>query len=241
MNLIFLDTETTGLEVQDRLIQVAYKWRPGSSLDDLPKSAYFRPDCPISFEAMAVNHITTEMVLQEPTFQQSIHKQILDERAQDHILVAHNAKFDMGMLQKEGVDFKVWIDSKRVAQHLIDSKRYNLQYLRYSLGLNSEGMAHDASGDVQVLEKLFDFMAEKIKQEYSYNDQQVIDHMVTLSNRPVLLRRFNFGKHRDKLIKEVCEFDRSYLVWLYNSEMSKIESERDEDMCFTLKSYLSHN
>lgn len=247
MNLLFLDTETTGLEPHDKLIQVAWKTRKEGAIfggeDDpsKPYSNYFRPDCVIGFEAMSVNHITTEMVLDKETFQESETKVLLDKILDDHILVAHNAKFDIAMLEKEGLKVKVWIDSKRVAQHLIDSKRYNLQYLRYSLGLNSDGMAHDAAGDVQVLEKLFTFMAEKIKKEFAYDDQQMIDHMITLSSRPVLLRYFAFGKYKDKGFKEVADFDRSYLSWLFNAEMSKIASERDEDLLFTVKSYLNHS
>lgn len=244
MNLLLLDTETTGLEVQDRLIQIAWKAKKIDGHNNVDKtfSAYFKPNCQISFEAMSVNHITNEMVLDKPTFQDSEDKKILEELSKDHILVAHNAKFDAGMLEKEGIYFKVWIDSKRVAQHLIDSKRYNLQFLRYSLGLNSDAMAHDAVGDVMVLEKLFTFMFNKIAQDLKESSaERIVDHMVTLSNRPVLLRRFAFGKHKDKTFKEVASYARDYLVWLWNAEMGKVESERDEDLVFTLKQYLNHN
>ena len=64
--------------------------------------------------------------------------------------------------------------------------------------------------------------------------------MMTLSTRPVLLKKFNFGKYKDKEFEEVAKWDRDYIIWLYNSEMSKIESDRNENLIFTLSNYLKN-
>lgn len=242
MKLLFLDTETTGLKQEDRLIQVGY-----GLCEDKPmelsyyeiKSELFSPPVPISFEAMAVHHITHKMLEGKPSFANSELKLLLQTLSQNAILIAHNAKFDVEMLAKEDVHFKVWIDTERVAMHLIDSPKYNLQYLRYSLALDEESRAHDAAGDVTVLAKLFEYLFEKLFNKFT-DKQVVIDQMITLSARPALLRRFNFGKYKEKDIAEVAEYDRGYLSWLYNSEMGKIPSDRNENLLFTLQQYLQN-
>lgn len=54
---IFLDTETTGTGADDRLCQLAFKTGQGTIVNQL-----FNPGRPIAIEAMAVHHITNEMV-----------------------------------------------------------------------------------------------------------------------------------------------------------------------------------
>jgi len=97
---IFLDTETTGTETKDRLCQLAYKLDTGEIVNEL-----FKPPVPIEIEAMSVHHITNEMVAGKPAFKDSPEYQKLVDLLNDdtNILVAHNAKFDVDMLVKEGV------------------------------------------------------------------------------------------------------------------------------------------
>ena len=49
---IFLDTETTGKEAEDRLCQLAYKTETGTPVNEL-----FNPGRPISVEAMSIRDI----------------------------------------------------------------------------------------------------------------------------------------------------------------------------------------
>ena len=55
--LIFLDTETTGTDKDDRLCQIAFKTEAGLIVNEL-----FNPGKPISVKAMSIHHITNEMV-----------------------------------------------------------------------------------------------------------------------------------------------------------------------------------
>lgn len=247
--LLFLDTETTGLQPTDRLCQLAYKLRKadGESLDE-PECCLFRPPVPISFEAMSVTHITNEMVADKESFADSATKKLL-EGLSDCVLVAHNAPFDVSMLAREGLNFPVYIDTLRVAQHLLDLPQHKLQYLRYALDLRVQGTAHSAQGDVNVLVALFDhllniIMLREVRDQGNLFNEgkmtvvQAVDQMITLTNLPVLLKRFTFGKHDGKLFEDVVKSDRQYLVWLHNSEMGKLETERNPDMVHTLKTYL---
>ena len=97
---IFLDTETTGTEKDDRLCQLAFKLESGEIVNKL-----FKPPLPIAIEPMSVHHITNEMVADKPTFKGGHDHQKLVALLNDdkNILVAHTTKFDVNMLIKEGV------------------------------------------------------------------------------------------------------------------------------------------
>ncbi|MBF0233299.1 MAG: 3'-5' exonuclease [Desulfamplus sp.] len=157
---VFLDTETTGIADKDRLCQLAYITDNGTKVNK-----YFKPggEQQISIDAMCVHHITNEMVEGLPTFQESAdYQKLIDLLNNNNIIVAHNAKFDISMLQKEGIKIDRYICTLKLARFLDKNgmfDKHNLQFLNYTLKLYKEieGKinAHDALGDVIVLEKLF--------------------------------------------------------------------------------------
>jgi|SRR3990167_3883910 len=221
---IFLDTETTGKEKDDRLIQVAYKYG-SATVNEL-----FKPPKKIEIEAMAVHHITEKMVSNQPTFKDSPTSKELATLLETNILIAHNASFDVEMLKREGIEANKIICTRKVASALDVSgviPSYALQYLRYFLDLDIEGMAHDALGDVLVLEKLFDRLSLKMSEE----------KMLEVSSQPMLIRQFRFGKYNGKSIEEVSKTDSNYLRWLLEQKSMKPEGE--EDWIFTLHYYLN--
>ena len=236
---MFLDTETTGNQEQDRLMQVAWKYPDVDCVE-----AYFKPPLPISVESMEVTHITNDMVADKEPFKESSTWHELKKKFDDPhmILVAHNAPFDVGMLEKEDLYPPLVIDTLRVARALDTEAKlpaYRLQYLRYLLELDKEIdqpiQAHDAKGDVIVLEKLFDRLLQKIQAE-TPDIETALERMIQISKEPVLFRRFSFGKYKDQLITDVAKSDKGYLEWLYRQ---KKESESDEtDWLHTLEKAL---
>ena len=231
--LIYLDLETTGLEESDRICSLAVvfngegEW--GSREELIKPSRKIRP------EAMAVHHITNEMVKEAPSFEHSSIAAFLNEHnSVDNTLVAHNIGFDLSMLAKEGF---VWqggiIDTLKCARHLIgEIDRFSLQYLRYELGLyRSEAeeagklgiqtRAHNALSDafhVLLLHRYLNEMADDRK-------------LQELSVKPVLIKRLNFGKYRDHYLEEVAMNDAGYLRWM-------LEQDIDEDLQFSIRHYL---
>ncbi len=240
---VMLDTETTGAGPADRLCQIAFiVAQNGVELtlhQDLCK-----PPLPIATGAMAVHHITPEMVENAPEYAACESAARLAELNNgENILVIHNAPFDVAMLEREGV---VWqgpvIDTLRCARHLIESESHALQFLRYHLGLYREEpaiadrlgvaiAAHDAAGDVAVLYLLMQHLLESVGKSAAG-----IEQLVTLSGQPVLLKKFRFGKYKGMAFEEIARSDPGYLDWLLKSEMQK--SEPDEDLRHTLESYL---
>ncbi len=212
--LIFLDTETTGVEEKDRLIQLCYRIDGNSYVE------YFNSGVPISFMAMATHHITEKEIKNRPSLDDSIAaKDILQGLLNDGVLVAHNAKFDIGMLEKEGLKIREYICTLKVAKRLFDLDCYKLQYLRYYYDLNVEAKAHDAAGDVAVLEALFNELLKTT----------TIEDMIVMTKNPILLKKIQFGKYKGQEFKEI---DKGYLEWLNG------QSDLDEDLKYTLKHYL---
>jgi DNA polymerase III epsilon subunit-like protein len=234
--LIFIDTETTGGGPEDRLIQVAYKTSENTEVNE-----YFSTEKEISIGAMAVHHITPEMLEGKPLFKGSATEQDLKERfAKGEIFIAHNAPFDVSMIEREGLTVGPVIDTLKIARHLDTEARiesYALQYLRYLLGIRVDALAHDAWGDILVLEKLFYRMLNKMMEESSLTQDQAIEAMIEISEKPQLYRKFNFGKYKGKHIKDIAESDPGYLKWLLNQKEQNAE-EHDVDWIYTLRHYL---
>lgn len=234
MNPIFLDTETTGIEAgKDKICQLCYKTPKGIVV------AYFKPEIPMSVKAMSITHITNKMLADKEAFATSKVKAELQEELSKGVLIAHNAKFDCSMLKAEGVEIPRHICTLRLARHL-DSKgvipEYNLQFLRYYLDLDIKGNAHDAEGDVNVLEGVFERLFAKMKAGTTMTDEEVMQKMIEISATPSLFRTINFGKYRGKTLEEVAAEDSRYLKWLLDEKLKSAEDE--EDWIYTLKHYL---
>lgn len=233
--LTFFDTETTGNTEKDFLCQIAYKSGPDTF------TALYKPPMKIPPEASAVHHISNKMVESKPSFSDSGDKEKIKKLFEDadSAVVAHNAPFDLAIIKKEGIEPKKFICTLRVARYLDKEEkieRYNLQYLRYLLDIEVEATAHDAMGDVLVLEKLFERLKKKIIEEEKLSESEAIDKMIEISSHPSLLHTFKFGKYNSKRIEEVMQTDRGYLEWLLAQKLNG--DGIDEDWIYTLKHYL---
>jgi exodeoxyribonuclease X len=222
---IFLDTETTGTQDDDRLCQIAFKAGPGTVVNQL-----FSPGKSIAIEAMAVHHITNEMVRDKPPFKDSSAYRMLRSLVSDpdNVIVAHNAKFDMVMLNREGIDPPKVICTLKLARFLDKDgviPQYNLQYLRYYLDLRVEATAHDALGDILVLEKLFQRIHARFKKNGVDN---CVDEMIRISSSPILIARMPYGKHKNRRFDEIPN---DYLQWLRGTDL-------DEDLAHTVQHHL---
>src|SRR3972149_95163 len=208
--IIFFDTETTGNTDKDYICQIAYK------TGDEAFTGLYKPPVRIPPEASAVHHISNKMVADKPSFSESGDmpkiKQIFED--ENSVAVAHNATFDLAMLKNEGIVPKNFICTLRLARHLDPEEkieRYNLQYLRYLLDIEVEAQAHNAMGDVLVLEKLFERLKKKVMEQDKLSDEEAIKKMIEISYHPSLFKSFKFGKHNGKQIEEVARIDRGYL------------------------------
>lgn len=236
---ILFDTETTGKEEEDRILQV------GAMVVDTDKSVEVidemcDPGREIAFEAMGVHNITPEMVAGKPKYEQTRFKAMLDEfNNEKNVLIAHNLPFDLAMIKKEGFEEKIrLVDTLRCSRHIFeDSPKHGLQYLRYSMGLyrkeqketdkhNITIKAHDAIGDVLVMKIFFSELIAKTQELFP--GENPIAKLVELTKQPVFVKTFKFGKYKDEKIEDVWVKDKGYINWMKNN------MDLDEDMLHTL-------
>jgi len=115
---------------------------------------------------------------------------------------------------------------------------YALQYLRYLLGIEVEAIAHDAFGDILVLEQLFWRLLKKIMETENVSEDTAIDSMIDISGRPVMISYFQFGKYKNMSVEDVASKDKGYLQWLLKQKLESEQIEMEEDWIFTLKHFL---
>ncbi len=242
---ILFDTETTGANEEDKIIQIGMMIVHGKNnievFDELCSTTV-----PIKIEAMEVHNIIPLMLEGEPVFSETkSYENLLKYNENENYLIAHNISFDLGMLQKEGFKNQyTLIDTLRCAKHLYNDMPYHrLQYLRYALelykieekeanDLNIIIKAHDAIGDVLVMKLFLSKLVQKVQEIHPKENPMV--KLAELTKTPVLIKTFKFGKYKGSEISEVAKKDTNYLMWMRNTM-----ADLDEDMRYTLDSYLT--
>lgn len=240
---MLFDTETTGNQEEDRIIQIGGMLI--HSRDQIEKfDELCSTDIAIKIEAMEVHNITPDLIEGKPPFTQTNFWQVLNENnSNENYLIAHNINFDLGMLVKEGFENQYQIiDTLRCAKHLLPNSPYHrLQYLRYSLGLYKDEQneaakqditikAHDAIGDVLVMKLLLSKLFVLVKEHFEGAD--IMAKLAELTQTPVLMKEFKFGKYKGQSIEEVAHTDQGYLSWMVKN------LDLDEDMKYTLQQYM---
>jgi len=240
---VLFDTETTGNQEEDRVIQFG-----AMILDQKGKVEAFdelcTTDIDIKIEAMEVHNITPDLIVGKPkATETSFYKRLEELNTNENYIIAHNISFDMGIIQKEGfVNQYKQIDTLRCAKHLFaDLPYHRLQYLRYALELykteaneaakhNITIKAHDAIGDVLVMKLFLSKLVAKCREIYP--DYNPMEKLVELTSTPVFIKTFKFGKHKGKEIADVAKEDSGYLNWMRSN------MDLDEDLKYTLDKVL---
>lgn len=229
--LVFIDTETTGLESNDRICSV------GLIDDKTLHHELINPGKKIPPSASAIHHITNEMVKESPLFNLSVSFELLNEvNTHTNVLVSHNAPFDLAMLQKEGITWQgSVIDTLKCSKALMDDlDGYSLQFLRYECRLyRHEKEFFDNFGvEITPHHSLSDALHTKMMFEYLL-DLATEEELVEMSQKRLLINRLPFGKYAKKRIEEIATKDPGYLKWMCESLM-----ELDEDLRYSIDYYL---
>jgi len=201
-------------------------------------------DVAIKLEAMEVHNITPDVIEgKDPFSTTKFWNDLQGLNDEGNYLIAHNIQFDLGMLKKEGFQNRMkLIDTLRCSKHLFPESSYHrLQYFRYSLGLykkekaeadkyNITIKAHDAIGDVLVMKLLLSELVVKVKEKYAGVNPMV--KLEELTQTPVVLQSFKFGKYKGEEIEDIARSDAGYIKWMLKS------LELDEDLKYTLERVL---
>ena len=236
MKTIYLDTEVTGLEKQDKLCQIAFLVEDEEGSFEIYEELC-NPQIPITKGATECHGITDEMVADKDTFvESSIYRTLESFNDEENCIVAHNAGFDLDMLQRDG---SVWrgkvLDTLKVARSLYNKdnsiKSFALQNLRNTFSLhtieqemiekfNTTIKAHDALGDVLSLYALVKYLTE------FFNIS--LEKLIEISNSKTVLTYIPFGKYRNKTFNEIAQSDPKYLKWI-------LENDFDDSIKYTAK------
>jgi len=165
-----IDVETTGgSPASDRVIEIAVILYDGERIVET-YSTLVNPLRGIDPYVTKLTGITQEMVADAPTFE-SIHQKILD-LTHESIFVAHNVKFDFGMIRQEyrrlGIDFnRKQLDTVNLARKVLPGfESYSLGNICQSLGIEIRDR-HRALGDTEATVRLLELiLAKNTAQKY---------------------------------------------------------------------------
>ncbi len=236
--LIFLDSETTGLERDDKIVSIALI-ATQKDASSFVKKDLVNEGKKIPPKASSINHITNEMLHKKPKLSECESYTFLQKHnSSENTLVLHNANFDLQKLVDANL---LWqggvIDTLRVTKHLIpECEFFSLQYLRYELklykqeeklaseiGIKTPLHAHEALSDALLVKCLYNYLLDFATQE----------KMQELSFENVLLKKLEFGKYAGKYIEEIAMNDRGYLEWMLQNIL-----DLDEDLRYSITYYL---
>ncbi|WKA53506.1 PolC-type DNA polymerase III [Planococcus shixiaomingii] len=172
---VVFDLETTGLSaVYDTIIELAaVKIKGGNIIDKF--ESFANPHHPLSATTIDLTGITDDMVKNAPEVEEVIRK--YHEWAGDHIMVAHNASFDMGFLyvayKKLGIDKKhATIDTLELARMLHpELKNHRLNTLAKKFGIDLT-QHHRAIYDTEATSYLMTHLLKEAHEKgILYHDQ----------------------------------------------------------------------
>ena len=174
---VVFDIETTGFsQTYDRIIEIAAcKIYQGGIIETY--ETFVNPEMPISQKITELTTITDEMVMDAPKIMDVLPKFM--EFCKGSILVAHNAKFDIGFIyaniKRLGLEYEMLpaIDTLNLfrAGYHEEVKKFNLKVMAKHFKVKQE-QHHRAIDDTKVTALCFIGMLNDLysKQIYNYND-----------------------------------------------------------------------
>lgn len=170
-----------------------------------------KPDRAISYGAMAVSHITPDMLVDELSHQEVAHFVLPKGEA---YIIGHNVDFDIQVAANAGVDVSQYkrICTQALARRLLpELDSHSLGALTYAINPDLARKycrnAHNAGWDVTFTLWLLEHLCE-------LGNITSMEQLYLASEEARIPLTFTFGKHQGKAIKDVAVTDRSYLQWI---------------------------
>lgn len=225
--ILFLDTETTGLDPETaEICEVAfllstYTDFKRNSDQDIELQELISTSESIPPEASAVHHITNSMIEGKPTLE-DISGNIRNLVAEADLICAHNLPYDLTILERQlpgifsHITDDMRLDSLRLTRHIwpsIPSSALQVLRYRFNLGSGIGGDAHRAMFDTMLVRALVEFIIEqKLVNPDSWKD------LVKFTQSSLDIKIFTFGKYRGKLVEDIVAQDGDYVRWLLHQK-----------------------
>lgn len=206
MRWLLVDTETTGISVNDKVCEMAYV-----EIDDAfnvirSGNSLINPGIPINYAASAVNGITDVMVKDAPTLEDYMLSEGSPLRG-EVTLIAHNLDFDFRFLKAYTDDSVGKLCTLKCSRVLYpDAANHKQGTLAAMLGIQvAREKAHSADGDLDVLLQLLQCLCRDAGTD--------LYGLLEVQRRPRPIAVMPFGKHKGT---KLADLPNDYLHWLLN-------------------------
>jgi DNA polymerase-3 subunit epsilon len=228
----FFDLETTGLSVsKDRIVEIGIiKINPDQSEEKL--TMRLNPEMKISEESIGIHGISDQDIKESPTFKESAQR-ILKFIDNADLAGYNSNKFDIPMLLEEftrvGIDFDMTNRKCVDVQNIFHKKEQRTLAAAYQFYCSKDiENAHSAEADIiatyEVLKSQLDKYPDlendiNFLAEFSQNSKnKLLDFAGRLAQNKDGVPIYNFGKHKDKTVKEVYLKEPGYHGWMLNND-----------------------
>ena len=231
-SIAFFDLETTGLSTsKDRIVEIGIiKVNPDQSEETL--TMRLNPEMTISTESVEIHGISQDDIKDSPTFKDASEK-ILNFIGDADLAGYNSNKFDIPMLMEEfsrvGIEFDMSVRKAIDVQNIFHKKEQRTLVAAYKFYCDKDiENAHSAEADIVAtyevlkaqldkypdLENNMDFLAE-----FSQNNKnKLLDFAGRLAVNKEGVPIYNFGKHKDKTIKDIFQKEPGYHAWMLNND-----------------------
>ncbi|MEJ5201997.1 MAG: 3'-5' exonuclease [Anaerolineales bacterium] len=167
-NPIYLDTETTGLGINDEIVEIALM----DDNENILYQSFVRPTQSIPLSTTAIHGITDEMVRNAPSWQKVWTE--IRNITQNRLIAIYNADFDLRMMKQSMARYRLpW--SQNFSTECImklyaayngewDSRRMSYRFISLEQAGRQCGIllpnAHRALADVKLARALLHYIAE---------------------------------------------------------------------------------
>ena len=212
---IILDTETTGLSIQQnhRVVEIGCV----ELKDQIPTKnvfhEYINPERAVSPEAFKVHGYSDNFLSEKKKFQEiadSFLSFIMDKK-----IIIHNADFDLPFLnhelklaKKNKIEKKNVVDTLEIARQKYPGSQNSLDALckRFNID-NSKRVKHSALVDCQLLKEVYINLLDQKSPKLNFNNTEFIDEKINEGNTEIY-------KNNRKIIKpsqEEIRLHKNYL------------------------------
>lgn len=160
LTCVVFDTETTGLSLSDRIVQIAGLRLAGGRLTGEAFETLVNPGRPIPPGSTRIHGITDAMVADAPDMVAAL--RAFHGFAEDAVLIAHNAPFDMGLLRAAEAETGQHFPNRVMDTVLLSAMiwgqgaPHSLDAICERLGITiPAGLRHTAMGDAQATAQAF--------------------------------------------------------------------------------------
>lgn len=186
---IILDTETTGLSKEDKIVEISLLELIDGIKTGRVLHYFFNPQKKMSKRAVEIHRITNEKVADAPLFKDKVMEII--KFIGTATIIAHNAKFDRRMLNQELAEAgweaypeKRFIDTLEIARFLFPATPNNQDALCQRFDIDNHNRVttgiHSAYEDTIQLYFIYENLCKLLKQKNMSSYDFKIKHSVQL-------------------------------------------------------------